>query len=93
MVAAGLQADPSFVMTARHRDFPPLATRTLEGSTAIASGPLAASANSIGATSVAASDGSLLKRREAARVLGVSESTVRRMEGTVLTPVQGRPTG
>lgn len=33
--------------------------------------------------------GKLLKRRETARELGVSESTVRRMEGATLTPIVG----
>lgn len=33
--------------------------------------------------------GKLLRRTEAARLLGVSKSTVRRMEGTALTPVVG----
>ena len=34
-------------------------------------------------------DGKLLRRTEAARLLGVSKSTLRRMEGTALTPVVG----
>jgi hypothetical protein len=33
--------------------------------------------------------GRLLRRAEAARMLGVSKSTLRRMEGTALTPVMG----
>jgi hypothetical protein len=35
------------------------------------------------------SNGKLLRRTEAARLLGVSKSTLRRMEGTALTPVVG----
>lgn len=34
-------------------------------------------------------NGKLLRRTEAARLLGVSKSTLRRMEGTALTPVVG----
>lgn len=34
-------------------------------------------------------NGKLLRRTEAARLLGVSKSTLRRMEGTTLTPVVG----
>jgi hypothetical protein len=41
------------------------------------------------ATTVAPSPGKLLKRSEAPRLLGVSTATVRRMEGSTLSPVLG----
>ncbi len=41
------------------------------------------------AIAVTPSAGKLLKRSEAARLLGVSTATVRRMEGTTLSPVLG----
>jgi hypothetical protein len=46
-------------------------------------------ANSGEREQVTAPAGKLLRRTEAARMLGVSKSTLRRMEGTTLTPVVG----
>lgn len=45
--------------------------------------------NSAGKGAATVSAGKLLRRTEAARMLGVSKSTLRRMEGTSLTPVVG----
>jgi hypothetical protein len=42
-----------------------------------------------GAASAAAPNGKLIGRAQAARLLGVSKSTLRRMEGEALTPVVG----
>jgi hypothetical protein len=50
-------------------------------------------ANSATNSGAAVPAGRLLRRTEAARMLGVSKSTLRRMEGDALTPVVGPRAG